>query len=409
MTATTGGLRGRAGKPPPSAVHSRDLVRLGLEGLGGRRLRSVLSALGIAIGIAAMVAVLGISESSRQELLSSLDRLGTNVLTVQSGEGFGGGDGELPATAEPMLERVGPVTSVSAVTSVEASVLRTDAVPEGRTSGLSVKAVDVDLLDALAAEVADGEWLDDVRGDLPVTVLGSVAAERLGVTTVANGVQVWLGGQWFTVVGILEPVELAADIDRAALVGEGVAQAELAAPDTPESLVIRTEEGAVEDVADVVARTADPADPDTVEVDRPTDAIEARAAADLAFTGLFLGLGAVALLVGGVGIANVMVISVLERRSEIGLRRALGATRRHVSTQFLVEALLLSAAGGVAGVALGSLVTAGYGLARGWEVVVPLTAVVGGVVAALVIGAIAGLYPARRAATLEPTDALRTV
>ena len=142
---------------------------------------------------------------------------------------------------------------------------------------------------------------------------------------------------------------------------------------------------------------------------RPSDALEARAAAKTAFTSLFLGLGAVALLVGGVGIANVMVISVLERRSEVGLRRALGATRRHVGAQFACESLLLAAAGGVAGVALGALVTAGYAATRGWTPVVPPAALAGGVAAALAIGAVAGVYPALRAARLSPTDALRGV
>ena len=123
---------------------------------------------------------------------------------------------------------------------------------------------------------------------------------------------------------------------------------------------------------------------------------------------VFLGLGAVALLVGGVGIANVMVISVLERRSEIGLRRALGATKGHVGVQFLAEALLLAVAGGLAGVVLGATVTAVYALGRGWSVVVPAPAMAGGLLAALAIGAVAGLYPALRAARLAPTEALRT-
>ena len=154
--------------------------------------------------------------------------------------------------------------------------------------------------------------------------------------------------------------------------------------------------------------TANPENPEEVEVSRPSDALEAREAADDAFTALFLGLGAVALLVGGVGIANVMVISVLERRSEIGLRRALGATKRHVAVQFLGEALLLSVIGGAGGVGLGALVTAAWANAKGWEVLVPPLAIVGGFAAAVTIGAVAGLYPAIRAARMSPTEALRT-
>ncbi len=357
-----------------------------------------------------MVAVLGISESSRADLLSSLDRLGTNLLTAEAGEGFGiGGDGTLPATAKPMLTRIGPVLAVSSVTVVDATVRRTDLVPETQTGGITVQATDPALLDTLRMNLADGEWLDAIRTDLPVVVLGSVAAERLGIVDVGEGIQVRIGDRWFGVIGILEPVELAASLDRAALIGEGIAVEAFATAVNPGTIFLRTDPDLIDDVMAVVPATANPENPDTVEVVRPSDAIEAKAAASNAFTALFLGLGAVALLVGGVGIANVMVISVLERRSEIGLRRALGATRRHVSVQFLGEALLLSTIGGCSGAALGAGVTAAYDLARGWEIVVPTAGLGGGVVAAVVIGMIAGLYPARRAARLSPTDALRTI
>jgi putative ABC transport system permease protein len=394
----------------PSGLHPGDLFRVASVGLRSRRLRASLSALGIAIGIAAMVAVLGISESSKSDLLAALDKLGTNLLVVEPGEGFiGNEDAVLPTTAETMLRRIGPVEEVSSVTSVDATVLRTDLAPSERTGGITVKAADTRLLDTLVGQMADGEWLDETRSGLPVVVLGSVAAERLGISDVGDGVQVWLGGRWFTVIGIMEPFELAPDLDTSAIIGRDIATAELGAAETPGTVYLRTDPDKVDDVQAVIAPTANPDNQDQVKVSRPSDAIEARAAASNAFTALFLGLGAVALLVGGVGIANVMVISVLERRSEIGLRRALGATRRHVSVQFLSEALLLSAAGGVAGVVLGAGVTAVYDVARGWEIVLPTAGLAGGVAAALAIGAVAGLYPATRAARLAPTDALRTV
>jgi putative ABC transport system permease protein len=373
-------------------------------------LRAALSALGIAIGIAAMVAVLGISESSRAELLSSLDRLGTNLLTIQAGSGFGlGSGGGLPTTAEAMLGRIEPVEGVSSVTVVDASVRRTDLVPATRTGGITVQATDPGLIDTLRASLADGEWLDETRAELPVVVLGSVSAQRLGLSEVSDHAMIWIGDRWFSVIGILQPVELAPDLDRAVLIGEGIAEAEFDTTSNPGTIYLRTDPDVIDDVRNVVPATANPAEPDTVEVSRPSDALEAKAAASNAFTSLFLGLGAVALLVGGVGIANVMVIAVLERRSEIGLRRALGATRRHVSVQFLTEALLLSGTGGVVGAALGAAVTAGYSMLRGWDIRVPFLGLGAAILSSLIIGALAGLYPARRAARLSPTDALRPV
>jgi putative ABC transport system permease protein len=393
-----------------SRLHPSDLLRVGSVGLRTRRVRASLSALGIAIGIAAMVGVLGISESSKADLLSDLDRLGTNLLTVAATGGIGGAtDNELPTTTEAMVARIGPVREVSSVTAIDAGVYRTDKIPTDETGGINPKAADPGLLATLTGELAQGRFLDEANSQYPVVVLGSVAAERLGIHDVSQQVRVLIGGQWFSVIGILESIELAQDIDRSALVGQPVATELFGTSEAPETVYLRTETDQVTEVADVIPATANPEHPDEVEVSRPSDAIEARAAASSAFTSLFLGLGAVALLVGGVGIANVMVISVLERRSEIGLRRAIGATRRHITIQFLTEALLLALAGGIAGAALGGLVTAGYGLVRGWEIVVPPWALAGAVAAAVVIGAIAGLYPATRAARLSPTEALRTV
>jgi putative ABC transport system permease protein len=383
-----------------------DLVRVGAVGVRTRKLRAALSALGIAIGIASMVAVLGISDSSRADLLATLDELGTNLLTVSAGNSIFGESSTLPETAEEMVRRIGPVQAASGVVSVDANVYRSDRIPATESNGLAVVAADTDLLDTLGGTVARGTFLNDATARYPAVVLGSVAAERLGIGR--TGVQVWLGDRWFTVIGILDPLPLSPGLDRSALIGRPVAQELFDADESASQIYVRADPEDVEDVREVLAATANPENAEEVAVERPSDALEARAAADEAFTSLLLGLGAVALLVGGVGIANVMVIGVLERRGEIGLRRALGATKRHVRAQFLTESLILSATGGAIGALLGGLVTAVYASSRDWAVVVPLEGVAAGIGAALMIGAVAGLYPAIRAARLSPTDALRT-
>jgi len=394
--------------PAPRRLRLRDLVAVGGAGLAARRLRAALSALGVAIGIAAIVAVLGISESSKADLLAQLDRLGTNLLTVAPGQTFGGDTATLPTQSVGMIRRIRPVLQAAASATVRnTGVYRNDRIPPEETGGLSIAAADLQLLQAVGGTVAKGAWLNAATARYPATVLGARTAAQLGIDRI--GTQVWLGGRWFTVVGILNPVTLASELDQAALVGFPAAEGLLGADGSPTTVYVRADPAQVSDVQAVLAATANPEQPNEVQVSRPSDALAAQAAAKSALNSLLLGLGGVALLVGGVGIANVMVIGVLERRSEIGLRRALGATRGHVRVQFLVESLLLALLGGAGGVALGALVTAGYATHQHWQVVVPLSGVATGVGAALVLGAIAGLYPAVRAARLSPTDALRTV
>lgn len=392
---------------PTSRLRVGDILRVGSMGLRTRRMRTALSTLGVAIGIAAMVGVLGLSESSRADLNAQIERLGTNLLTVEAGAGFGAGNATLPVDSPAMIGRIGPVESVSTSTDVQGTVRRTDVVDDGITGGISVVATDNDLPETLRVDLYAGRYLDDATSAYPNVVLGFSAAERLGIDEVSDS-RIWIGDQWFAVIGILEPVTLAPGLDRAAIIGQQAAVDFLDAAEEPGTIFIRTNSDAIDEVRRVVPATANPVNPEEVEVDRPSDALEAEAAAESAFTGLFLGLGAVALLVGGIGIANVMVIAVIERRAEIGLRRALGATRAHIRRQFLTEALILSGLGGVTGVMIGAGVTAVYASSQGWEIVVPPIAMAGGVISAIAIGAIAGLYPAMRAASLSPTVALRS-
>jgi len=392
----------------PSKLHVGDLVRSATIGIRSRKQRAALSALGIMIGIAAMVAVLGLSQSSKSELLAQLERLGTNLLTVQPDAGLGRGSGNLPAAAADMIARIGPIESTSMLSAVNGFVYRNDLIPSGRTGGISVQAVDLDMLDVLGGSVADGVWFDAARAAYPNVVLGSVAAQRLGIRSVRGTQQVWLADRWFTVVGILNLFELAPDLDRSVFIGHAAAETYLDHENLPSRVLVRVDPAKVDQVLTVLAATANPEYPEEVLVDKPTDALEAQEAADDTFTALLLGLGAVSLIVGGVGIANVMVIAVLERRGEIGLRRALGATKGHVAGQFLGEALLLAALGGTGGILLGVAVTTIYANIKGWATLVPPAALIGGIGAALLIGGIAGLYPATRAARLSPTEALRT-
>ncbi|AGZ39735.1 ABC transporter permease [Actinoplanes friuliensis] len=386
----------------PARLGLADLVRVSLSGLRARPLRAVLSALGIAIGIAAMTAVVGISSSSRADLDQQLAALGTNLLTVGPGNTMFGESATLPDESVAMISRIGPVSAVAATGVVtDAAVYRTDRIPPAQTGGVSVGAAQLDLLPTVGASMASGAWLNAATERYPAVVLGATAARRLGPVP-----SVYVSGRWFTVVGVLDAVLLAPELDSAVLMGWPAAEEYLDFDGHPTTVYTRSSDAQVTAVREVLAATANPSNPDEVEVSRPSDALQARQATDRTFTQLLLGLGAVALLVGGIGVANTMVISVLERRAEIGLRRSLGATRGQIRVQFVAESLLLSLVGGLGGVVIGSVVTAFYASTRSWPTVVPLWALLGGVVATVVIGAIAGLYPAVRAARLAPTEAL---
>ena len=397
--------RRRGGALRRSRLRRGDVLRRGATGIRARPTRAFLSALGIAIGIAAMIAVVGISASSRAQLSAQLDSLGTNLLTASAGQDLFGNKSSLPEDSVGKVRLINQVEQASSTGLIKNSlVYRTPLIDKNASGGLSTMVADQSLLDVVAGEVDKGTWLNQATSQYPATVLGAAAAQRLGV--VSPGTQVWIGGKWFTVVGILKPVVLAPELDSAALVGKQAATSLLGYDSKPTTVYTRIQDKSVASVRDLLAPSISPQAPNEVKVSRPSDALEAKNAADKAFTTLLLGVGSIALLVGGIGVANTMIISVLERRREIGLRRSLGAMRRHILVQFMSEALLLASLGGALGCVIGIGVTAGMSAANDWPFTVPVIAVAGGLGVTIVIGALAGVYPAVRASRTPPTAAL---
>ena len=391
-----------------SKLSAREVFATGGVGLRTRKFRTALTALGIAIGIAALVAVMGISASSKKDLLDQLDALGTNRLAVQAGSSFRpGSTPTLGADAVKMIRRIGPVESVSGITTASATVRRTNYVSSGETGGISVQATDAYFAQTAGATVIAGRFFGQAEESLPVIVLGYDAATTLGIWDLSINPMVYVSGHWFTVIGILDRIPLFPNLDSAAFIGSSIAVTLFDASEEPSTVYVVTQPNQVDAVQAVLGATANPESPGETQVSRPSDAIAAKRSTNDALTALLVGLGAVALLVGGIGIANVMVISVLERRTEIGVRRALGATKRHIRLQFVIEAVMLSALGGAFGLVLGGGVTAGYSALRNISFALPVSTLLVGFGAAVAVGALAGLSPASRAARLAPAEAIR--
>jgi putative ABC transport system permease protein len=412
-TSRTPGAPGLSAPPSAARLRPADLAALASIGLRTRRLRAGLSALGIAIGVAAIVAVLGLAASSTATLLDEISQLGTNLLTVTDGQDLSGATAELPEAAPAMVARLPGVAAVQDTGLISnVGAYKSPYIPPIETNALSVEASSLNLPAVAGTSIDQGSYLNAATASEPVAVLGAATAQLLGVDRIVPGMRIWVGGQWFYVTGILSKDTYAPELDSAVLIGFPAAQKYLHFDGHPAEIYVRTianDQAVTTTVDSVLGAQADPESPSQVTVSQPSAALAAQADAKGTLDTLFLGLGAVALLVGAVGVANIMIISVLERRSEIGLRRALGATRGQIRAQFLAEAILLSLSGGLIGILTGAAATVAYARAHHEPAVIPADAWLIGLAATVIIGAVAGLLPAIRAARQSPTQALLVV
>ena len=388
-------------------LRTRDLFFVAVYGVKARKGRAALTSIGIGIGIAAIVAVSGIAASGSADLLSTLESLGTNLVKASPQAGFFGTQEELPEGVIGMVERIGPVEEVTSTTQTDLLVRRSNFISEFEGGGISTIVTSSELLNVIGGKLSEGRFITEGLADLPVTVLGNVTAKRLGITNLSKPTKILIDDEWFGVIGIVEELKIHPDLDRSVFIGYGAAKKLFDINEEPTTIYLRANPTFIEDVVEVIAPSMNPENPDQVEVSRPSDALEAQQAVEASFTNLLLGLGSVALLVGGVAIANVMVMSVLERRMEIGVRRSIGATRREIRYQFLLESVVLSGIGGLVGVMLGSLITLAYTNYTNIVFSIPVWQILGAVVLALLIGAISGVYPAIKASKIQPAEAVR--
>mgnify|MGYP000862845989 CR=1 FL=1 len=389
-----------------SALRLSDVARLGLTGLRARPMRAILSALGIAIGIAAMVGVVGVSASSQARLQEQLRALGTNMLTARSGADLSGTDLILPEDSVGRTLMIPGVTDAASTSTLSGvSVYRSRLSDPNATGGIITMAADTNLLKVVSGTMRKGAWLNDATAKYPGVVLGSKAAQLLGV--VEPGTQVWLGGMSFTVLGIMDPAPLAEELDNAALIGVSAAGTYFDAGKTPTTIYERSTEDQVETVRELLGPTLAPQGATGLKVSRPSDALAAQNAADQTLTTLLAGVGSIALLVGGIGVMNIMMVSVTERTREIGVRMALGAKQRTIMMQFVTEAAVICVIGGIFGVLLGIAVGSTAASMTGFPAYPSFTAIFIAVTFSMAIGVFFGWYPAKKAANLDPIEALR--
>jgi macrolide transport system ATP-binding/permease protein len=399
-----------------SGMSVRDLVNEALAGLFARPGRTVLTVLGTVVGLAALVATLGLSRTAGNQIVGRFDELAATEIQVKTKlpQGTPIPPGALPWDAPARLRRLAGVAAAGNLSTVNVgdALVSTSPVhdPQGRTEfKLTVLAASPGLFDAARATLRSGRTFDEghsLRADR-VAVLGPNAARQLGISAVDDLPALRIGDQIYLVTGILAGTARQADLLGAVIIPEGTARQDYRLA-SPELVEIETDIGATTLIANQVRDALRPDDPNTLRVAFPPEPKRVREAVKSDLDVLFLLLGGVSLLVGALGIANVTLVSVMERTGEIGLRRALGATRRHIAQQFLVESGAMGLVGGIVGASLGTLVIVAVSAHNTWTPVLdPLVPLVAPLVGGLV-GLISGTYPALRAAFLEPVDALRS-
>ncbi|WP_344111991.1 ABC transporter permease [Kribbella alba] len=393
----------------------RDLLDEALAGVAARPTRLILTTLGTVLGVAALVGTVGLGQTANGQITQRFDLAAATRVVVQPDD-KGGQSGEaateLPWDAPERISRLNGVEAAGTVSTLAVGddLVRSVAGLDSQRNGhaLTVMAGSAGLFDAVRSVLRTGRFFDsghDARADR-VVVLGKHAAERLGINRVESQPAIFIGDQAYTVIGILDSVSGRAELLDAVIMPNGTAKTayDLAAPD---ALEIRTQVGAAQLIGRQAPVAIDPNNPSALKVDAPPAQGGVRRGVQSDLNALFLLLGAVALLVGGLGIANVTLLSVLERVSEIGLRRALGAARRHVAVQFLVESVIVGFLGGLLGTAAGVLLTVGVSWGRDWTPILDNRLALGSPFLGAFIGLVAGTYPAWKASAIQPITALR--